>query len=157
MSSITYGFIFFLLLMITFLVLSRTVKTRSPATILCLSSIIVYFLGIVCLIVLKIFFKFFEFSSSYWFFTFSMMMVFFAVYKSISLKMMLNLKNSPATLDQILSNYIQQESYKVRLNILLDNGFAEKSSEGYQLTLKGQRYAMIVSAVQKIFSIQKSG
>lgn len=157
MSNIGYGFIVFMVLLGVSLILLRIGKKYSPPTILCLSSLVVYILGAIFIISFYAPLKFFEFSASYWFFSFGMMMVFFAVYKSISLRMMMHLQNKPATLDSILSEYIQQESYTVRLNILVQNGFVKVCPEGYQLTLKGKRYGNIVLFVQKIFGINQSG
>jgi hypothetical protein len=157
MTDIYNGFFLFLILFFVFLIVSRVAKSRSPATILCLSSLSVYGVGLLFFIALNIPVKFFEFSSSYWFFSFSMMMVFFAVYKSISLRMMLDLENKPATLELILSEYIQQESYKERLNILIQNGFVDGAPQGYQLSLKGKKYATVILYIQKIFSINQSG
>jgi Na+-transporting NADH:ubiquinone oxidoreductase subunit NqrB len=157
MTDIYNGFFLFLILFLVFLIASRVAKSRSPATILCLSSLGVYGLGLLFFIAFDISVKFFDFSSSYWFFSFSMMMVFFAVYKSISLRMMLDLENKPATLELILAEYIQQESYKERLNILIQNGFVDSTPQGYQLSLKGKKYATVILYIQKIFNINQSG
>ncbi|EKD85655.1 MAG: hypothetical protein ACD_37C00664G0004 [uncultured bacterium] len=157
MTDIFLGFILFLTLLVGFLILLRIATNRSPAVLLCLTSLIVYVFGLIGVGLFNFSLKFFEFSASYWFFSFSLMMVFFAIYKSISLRMMLNLQIQPASLEEIFANYIEQESYKARLNILIKNGFAEKSNLGYQPTLKGWRYARFIAAIQKLFNIQQSG
>src|ERR1700722_13814356 len=157
MNHLMNGFILFLILMCTMLILLRITKKPSPPTLFCLSSLLFYTTGKIVLIFLQIPLKFFQFSASYWFWTFSTMMVFFAVYKSISLRMMMNLQRRPSTLNEILSNYIQQESYTSRIDVLVQNELIKKTSGGYQLTLKGKRCAMIIGLVQKLFNINQSG
>lgn len=157
MADIYNGFFLFLVLFLFFIFIVRVVKSFSPATLLCLSALGIYGAGFVFFPIFEIPIKFFAFSSSYWFFTFSMMMVFFAVYKSISLRMMLNLENAASSLETILSEYIQQESYTERLNILVKNKFITKTSKGYVISSKGETYARIILSIQKIFKIEQSG
>lgn len=157
MSHIIIGFYFFLLMLFSFITFSRIFKKLSPAFILCLNSLIIYFIGLSSLTALQIPLMFFKFSASYWFFSFSTMMLFFAIYKSISLRIMLSLSNKPNTLNQILNNYIKHDSYKTRLNILLKKGLAAKTNNGYALTIKGRKYAKLITTIQKIFNIYISG
>ena len=83
-------------------------------------------------------------------------MIFGAVYKSISLKMMLNLLNKPnkeEIYENILKNDIQNHSYVDRVKILVHQSWVKHSSENtFILTKKGVAFAQKIWFLQKLFS-----
>ncbi len=88
-------------------------------------------------------------------------MVFGAVYKSISLRMMLHLLNRPKKsdyYDAILQNYIKDQSYTNRISILLEKEMiAESEKDTFSITKKGAFYARNLWLIQQVFSIKESG
>jgi hypothetical protein len=143
------------------MLLLRIIKKISPAVLVCGSSLLVYFLGLVLIGLNGLEINFFSFSSIYWFLTLSLLMVFGAVYKSISLRMMLHLLNRPKKsdyYDAILQNYIKDQSYTNRINILLEKEMiAESEKDTFRITKKGAFYARNLWLIQQVFSIKESG
>lgn len=88
-------------------------------------------------------------------------MIFGAVYKSISLRMMLHLLNQPEKsdyYDAILQNYIRDQSYTNRVDILIEKKMIETSGENsFSLTKKGEFFARNLWLIQQVFSIKESG
>ena len=104
--------------------------------------------------------SFWSISISYWFGCLCFLMVFGAVYKSISLRVLdqLALSSADRVHEKVLSDaYIKSESFDRRLDVILENGYAEKTVAGYSLLPKGQRLARIVKWFHRIFSIERSG
>ncbi len=88
-------------------------------------------------------------------------MIFGAVYKSISLRMMLHLLQQPNKTDGyqvILADCIKNQSYAQRLEILLDKQMIVEQLDGtYHLTQKGRSIASKIHSLQQFFAIQESG
>jgi len=104
--------------------------------------------------------SFWSVSAMYWCPTLGFLMVFGAVYKSISLRILLDLASRPDRAESyqaILKRYVQQESYLARLAILSAAGLADRLPEGLQLTPKGLRIAAICRTLQSAFRIEQSG
>ena len=96
----------------------------------------------------------------FWFPTLAFLMGFGAVYKSISLRILLDLLLRPGHAEAysaILARYVAAESFESRLDVMLKNDFAVLTSAGYSLTDKGRRLAGMVSTLQRLFAIQRSG
>lgn len=88
------------------------------------------------------------------------LMLFGAVYKSVSLRMMLDLLHAPSyrlPADEVFSTYILGESFEARTQIMLEQGLATQSREGFSLTAKGGRVARLARALQRTFGIDTSG
>jgi hypothetical protein len=103
---------------------------------------------------------FWPLSASYWFLTLCFLMAFGAIYKSISLRILLDLLDRPNRSESgeaILKRYVQHESYRDRLRILVTDGLATREHAGFQLTRKGRRIAATARAVQRLFRIERSG
>lgn len=88
-------------------------------------------------------------------------MLFGAIYKSISLRMMLHLLNKLGkkdSYDTILENYIKNQSYSNRIDILFQKQLIKNSgANSFNLTEKGVKFAKKIALVQRIFSIKESG
>ncbi len=88
------------------------------------------------------------------------LMAFGGIYKSISLRILLDLLNRPNRCDRyetILNRYVERESYQGRLRILIGDGLATRVPAGFQLTRKGRRIAAAAHALQRLFKIGTSG
>jgi hypothetical protein len=104
--------------------------------------------------------SFWSMSISYWFGSLCFLMVFGAIYKSVSLKLMLDLLDIPKRrlLERdLLVGYIKGSTFEDRLVVALESGFAERLPEGYLLLPKGRRVARIVRGLQRAFAIDRSG
>lgn len=160
-TSIGLGIGFFGIYLITILCALRIVKEKSPAVLVCGSAILIYIFGLMVIYCMGWAINFFSFSSTFWFLSISVLMIFGAVYKSISLRMMLHLLNQPAktdTYDAILENYIKNQSYTNRVDILLEKNMIQKEDETlYCLTNKGKFFASLLGGIQQTFSIKESG
>src|SRR5205823_13309236 len=103
---------------------------------------------------------FWALSAAYWFLVLSFLMVFGAIYKSISLRILLDLLERPQHRDSyeaILDRYVVHESYRDRTRILIAHGLATFGDPGLHLTRRGQRIAVGVSQLQRFFKIKESG
>lgn len=103
---------------------------------------------------------FWPLSATYWFLALSFLMAFGAIYKSISLRILLDLLNRSgrsASYEAILARYVEDESYATRLKALASSGWAIRTPIGIQLTDTGRRIAATMHAVQNLFKIERSG
>jgi hypothetical protein len=103
---------------------------------------------------------FWTFSATYWCLALLFLMAFGAIYKSISLRILLDLLECPGrseNYDSILNRYVAEESFGHRLGVIQASGFARLEEDGYRLTPKGLRLAKSVRFAQTIFSIERSG
>ena len=98
--------------------------------------------------------------ASYSFLSLVFLLAFGAIYKSISLRILGDLLQRPGrrdTYDAILVRYIEDESYRTRLTLLVSEGLARRVPAGFTLTARGERLARTVSTVQRLFHIGASG
>jgi hypothetical protein len=94
------------------------------------------------------------------FLTVSYLMVFGAVYKSVSLRMLLDLLHAPShrlAKKELNRKYIEQESFEGRINVMLSQGLADRRDGKLLLTAKGRRVARVTHGLQRTFGIHKSG
>jgi hypothetical protein len=87
-------------------------------------------------------------------------MLFGALYKSVSLRMLgdLSKANGHALPEQeLLARYIEEDSFSRRVAILLEQGHAERTPEGLNLSSKGRRIAAGIYGLQRAFAIRASG
>lgn len=132
----------------------------SPAGVAIVSSVAVYLVLPALVLALGVPASFWALSISYWFVSVSFLMVFGAVYKSISLRMLLTLYERPgrsAPEEAIRAGYVEADSFENRLGVIVDSGFAEETEHGYVLLAKGRRVARIAAALQRVFAIERSG
>jgi hypothetical protein len=96
----------------------------------------------------------------FWFTALLFLMAFGALYKSISLRILLDLLDRPGQAglySAILGRYVAAESFESRLAVMQENGFAVLTPAGYALTDKGRRLARLVGALHRLFAIERSG
>ena len=140
--------------------LLRLLQRKAPALVAITASVLVYVAVLVIVMLSDWVVMFWYLSATYWFLVLCFLVVFGAVYKSISLRILFDLLNRPARSElyaRILEHYIEQESYMSRLQVMMSNGLAVQLPTGFQLTEKGRRIAATVRAIQQAFNIQRSG
>jgi hypothetical protein len=142
------------------LVLLRVSNRMSPALLVTTAGLAVYaaVLGVAVMSGPGV--LFWPMSAAYWFLTLAFLMGFGAIYKSISLRILLDLLDRPGHADRyeaILNRYVQHESYQHRLSVLTEGGLARRGPAGCEVTSKGRRLAAIVEALQGFFKIAYSG
>lgn len=159
--SLNLGLIFFIIYLILNLVTLRMMRKISPSLLVCSNALLIYFSALLFIGAMNYQINFFSFSSLYWFLALTLLMFFGAIYKSISLRMMLHLFHQPNNTDRydvILENYIKDQSYHNRIDILLDKKLIEPSTNhSFNLTKKGQELARKLLMMQQLFSIKESG
>jgi hypothetical protein len=104
--------------------------------------------------------NFWTVSIVFWFATLLFLMAFGALYKSVSLRILLDLLDRPGhtgLYSAILGRYVAAESFESRLAVMQENGFAVRTPAGYALTDKGRRLAGLVGALHRLFAIKRSG
>ena len=104
--------------------------------------------------------NFWSVSIVFWFATLLFLMAFGALYKSVSLRILLDLLGRPGhagLYSAILARYVAAESFESRLTVMQENGFAVATPAGYALTDKGRRLARVVGALHRLFAIERSG
>jgi hypothetical protein len=132
----------------------------SPATLVCISALAIYPLTFAVPLVLEITIEFFLFSATYWFLTANFLLAFGAIYKSISLKILLDLLEQPKrteSYEAILARYIFKESFENRLEVMRRAELATARDGNYELTEKGRAMASYISLLQRIFAIKQTG
>ena len=140
--------------------LLRLLQRKTPTLVVITTSILVYMAVLAFAMLSGGVVMFWHLSATYWFLVLCFLMVFGAVYKSISLCILFDLLNKPARSELyacILERYIEQESYISRLQVMISNRLAVKLPAGFQLTAKGRRIAAIIYTIQQAFNIQRSG
>ncbi|RDI48143.1 hypothetical protein [Aquicella lusitana] len=141
--------------------LLRLTRNISPSMLVCGHALLIYIFALGLIAIKGLSINFFSFSSFYWFLTLSFLMIFGAIYKSISLRMMLHLLKKPDYTDEyneILKNYIRNQSYQNRIDILIEKEWIEKYDDvSFKLTKNGQRFARKLLMMQQLFYIKESG
>jgi len=103
---------------------------------------------------------FWPYSVTYWFFAACFVVFFGAVYKSISLHILLDLMKRPARRDsyqRVLETYVIQESYQNRLEVVQAKQLASRVDNYFILTVRGRRLALLIDRLQRVFAIKQSG
>lgn len=157
-ESFFLGALCFAIYLIAAVIQLHVIRFITPVIIVCLTSLIVYSLGFLAIFNIPI--HFFHYSSVYWFLCLSFLLIFGAIYKSISLRILLSLDSAPHKREKyevILEKYIKNQSYSRRVEILLEQRFASMQNGALILTNKGRRLAQCLLAFQKVFMIEVSG
>ncbi len=142
------------------LMLLRTLNRQEPALVVTATSVAAYVAMLVGATGLGQKILFWPVSVTYWFLALCFLMVFGAIYKSVSLRIVFDLYKQPNRSDRyeaILDRYVQRESYQDRLRILVVDGLATREPTGLQLTPKGHGIAAVAHALQRFFQIEHSG
>jgi hypothetical protein len=141
------------------LVLLRVSK-RSPALIVVASAGVVYVALLAVSPAISNRLSFWTFSATYGFLALCVLMLFGALYKSVSLRMLGDLsKTADHALpeQELLARYIEEDSFGRRVAILLEEGHAERTAAGLALSHKGRRIAGAIHQLQQAFAIRASG
>lgn len=132
------------------------ISSKSPAAIVCILAMGIYMLALVAPLLPLMHIEFFAFSTAYWFLCAIFLLAFGAVYKSISLKILLNLlerEDRSESYDVILTRYILQNSFQNRLEIMRTSGFIIVNHGNFQLTEKGRSLASRVRLLREFFGL----
>ena len=159
-DSILQGILAFVLYMDGAAFALRAFRRSEPALVVIGLGYVVFLLPIPALLLAGQSINLWAFAVSYWFFVVSFLVIFGALYKSISLRILRDLLEKPGLserCDVILARYIVEESYQSRLEVIQKRGLAIRKDDGYALTERGHRIARLVRAVQTVFGIRRSG
>ena len=151
------GFVFYLAAVAVTLRLRRT---ASAAFVAITVALFAYVAALVVAIGLNRAVNFWTTSIIFWFATMIFLMGFGALYKSVSLHILVDLLARPGQAElcsAILQRYIVTESFENRLALILENKWAIPTSAGYALTERGEGLARLIAALQRMFAIQRSG
>jgi len=130
------------------------------ALLVVILAIAVFFLGLTMFVFVGQTVNFWVFATGYWFLTTCFLMLFGAIYKSISLRILLELFKKPSRMDSyqdVFTRFVVNDSFQNRLNLINDKKLASFENDGYVLTPKGTRIAKFARALQLAFGITRSG
>ena len=159
-SGFELGIIAFLTYFATVLVLLRVNHRRDPAWLVIVALPGPFAAGLALFVVLDRHFNFWTYSASYSFFSLCFLMAFGAVYKSLSLRILLDLMDKPDrcdSYDNIYKRYLVEDSFQNRLTLIRDKDLVRMSGERYVLTERGKALSSRVHALQRLFGISRSG
>ena len=159
-TALLFGGLSFLLYLACVVIMLRIACAAGPSRIVIGAAVIVGIATVVGALVVRPVILFWPLFASYSLLSLTFLLVFGAVYKSISLRILGDLLQRPEWSDDyqgILARYIEEESYRARLSLLVSEGLAEREDAGFRLTPKGWRLATAVSNLQRFFAIRSSG
>jgi hypothetical protein len=137
----------------------RQMRVLSPACITVAAALLAYVCILFLAAVSSVRANFWILSVIFWFPTLVFLMGFGAVYKSVSLRMLLDLRQRPlhtGMRSAILAGYVA-ESFERRLEVMRENRLAVRGPAGYMLTGRGAALAAVIIALQRLFAIERSG
>jgi hypothetical protein len=158
--AVLLGVITFLGYFIAVAIALRTITRPAPSLLVLGFAVFGYFIALGIALLVPVQLSFWTITGIYSFLTLSFLMAFGAIYKSISLRILLDLLRSQgraSTYDAIMSHYVRNESYNTRLEILGTAGFATNIDGKFVLTSKGRMLGIIACAIQKFFNMRTSG
>ena len=138
----------------------RLARRSGPALVAITTCYVVFLIAIPSFLVIGHSMNVWAFAVSYWFFAILFLVMFGAVYKSISLRILLDLLEKPQQTEcyqVILDRYIIEDSYQARLDVIEQRGLAVRHRDQFALTERGCRIARLVRAAQEMFGIRRSG
>src|SRR5262249_26088420 len=150
----------FLIYVATVAVVLHQSWTRSPARTAIAAALLVYASVIASAILREGSANFWTLSIFFWFPTVVFLMAFGATYKSISLRILVDLLGCPAQAllcVAVLAGCVEAERCEKRLEVTLEDGFATRTAEGYALSAMVRRMTRAVSALQGPFAIARGG
>jgi DNA-binding HxlR family transcriptional regulator len=159
-TALLFGGLGFLLYLACVVIMLRIACAAGPSRIVIGAAVIVGIVTVVGALVVRPVILFWPLFASYSLLSLTFLLVFGAVYKSISLRILGDLLQRPERSDdyqRILARYIEEESYRARLSLLVSEGLAEREDARFRLTPKGGRLAKAVSNLQRFFVIRSSG
>jgi small-conductance mechanosensitive channel len=158
--GILQGAIGFCAYMGLILVLLRVARGVDATFTVLLSALFIYILTFVLILVVGYQMNFWVFSTSYWFLVLSFLMVFGAIYKSLSLRMLQTLleeHNHRYSVEGLRDEYIFGESFSNRLQLIVKQDLAERVDGKLALTKRGAKWANFAVKLQRSFGIMRSG
>ncbi len=159
-AGIVQGTIAFLAYAVLILVALRALRKLEATFVVLLAALLVYPVAIAGFVAMSQSVNFWVFSTSYWFLVLSFLMCFGAVYKSLSLRMLLTLLEKPThehSVESLRNEYIFGDSFDNRLQLIVDQGLATKTDGQLSLTNRGASWAHRLIALQRAFGITRSG
>ena len=159
-ASILHGLLAFMLFVVGVALALRALRRSEPALIVMSLGLGIFLLAIPSLLFAGRSINLWAFTVSYWFFTVSFLMIFGALYKSISLRILRDLLEKPDRFERyntILARYVAEESYQSRLEVIRERRLAVQTGNRYALTARGQHIARWVRTMQNLFGIKRSG
>ena len=160
MTEIALGWAMALVYVVLTAIAIRVARTRSPANTAVVTGLFVYLFSAFIFALTAGPLSFWSFSIAYGFGAVCFLMVFGAVYKSISLRILLLLLKSPgrcASASTLLREYVRQDSFERRIKVAVDSGLAQRQDGRLALRRKGRRLALAVDMLQRFFAIRHSG
>jgi hypothetical protein len=144
-------------------VLQRVARARAwplaPVILLLIAAVASHGLGVVLGIVVVPQFQYWDAASIFAFCVMSYVFAFGAVYKSVSLEILLDLSARPERKGP-LSEIVEQQVpplFRGRIEILLDGGLVEQVDTGFAPTGTGRKMAARVGSLRRIFGIGDTG
>jgi hypothetical protein len=159
-EAITTGMVGFAAYLLLVLVLLRVLNRVAPSLVVTVSSFVAYVATLAAAVVFRSYVWFWPLSATYWFLALFFLMIFGAIYKSVSFRILLDLSQRPRRTDRydsVLSRYVEQESYQNRLRVMVTAGLAVRRAADLELTPKGRRLAGAVARIQALYKIERSG
>lgn len=159
-AGIAQGWWGFVAYVLSLTVLLRLVRGAGPTLVVLAAAIAIGVLAIAVSAGLGQRVNFWGFAASYGFFTLTFLMGFGAIYKSISLRILLDLSNRPGRAelyDRVLDRFIVQESFRNRLAVIEEQQFAARIGGCFALTRRGRRLACAIAMIQKFYRVGRSG
>jgi hypothetical protein len=159
-TGLVLGLSGFLLYFVAVAVLLRLARGVGPVLIVLGSVVPVGIVALALFLGLGQRVNFWMYVAGYCFFVLSFLMAFGAIYKSISLRILLDLARKPErtdTYENVLRRYIAEESFHDRLAVIERQQFATRLGDGFVLTQRGWRVAKSLQSIQKFYRIARSG
>jgi hypothetical protein len=159
-SGLVQGATAFCAYVLLILILLRLFHKTEATFVVLSAGLVAYGLAIGIFVALGDTINFWVFSSSYWFLVLCFLMAFGAVYKSLSLRMLLTLLERPEhehSVEAFRNEYIFGDSFAGRLQLIVNQGLAAKEGDRLSLTRRGKAWAYRVVKLQRTFGIMRSG
>ena len=150
----------FVLFVFALRTLVRAFPQRSPAAIAMASACLCLALSLPVGALLPVSANYWRSAAVFGFLTVSCLMVFGAAYKSISLRVLLELSRAPSRrveARQLLQRYIEGESFDARIDAMTGQGLAARVAEGIRLSQTGRWLAVATDRIQRLYRIEESG
>jgi hypothetical protein len=138
----------------------RTLKKVEPALLVVLSAFFFGVLGLCGLIFWAKVGNIWAYVITYSCLSLIFLMGFGAVYKSLSLRILLDLSKQPNMTDsyvRIYNSYLINDSFVNRLEVIKAQKFATENDHHFSLTPRGRALSSRVRTIQQIFGIENSG
>jgi hypothetical protein len=160
MSDVTSGLVGALLYLVAVVLWLRVRPATSPTVTVVLAVLPVYLCVLVGAGMVLQPVRFWPMTAAYALGALVFLLFFGALYKSVSLRIMMDLLKQPgaaAPYASIEERYMQTESFEARVTLLRAEGFMTGRDTALQLTEKGARLGWFVDRLQRMFAIETSG